>query len=66
MNLKEEEFRSLRHGNRSLKECMDDFQALSHYAPDDIDTDVKRKDKFLRGLNDELKISLSIAYTPNY
>ena len=59
MNLKQEEF-------RSLKEYMDDFQALSRYAPDDIETDVKRKTKFLRGLSDELKIPLSIAYTPNY
>ena len=66
MNLKQEEFRNLRQGNRSLTEYMDDFLALSRYAPDDIDTDVKRKAKFLRGLNDELKIHLSIAYTLGY
>ena len=66
MNLKQKDFKNIRQGNRSLKEYMDDFQALSRYAPDDIDTDVKRKAKFLRGLNDELKIPLSIAYTPNY
>ena len=56
----------LRQGGKSLKEYMDDFQALSRYAPDDVDTDAKRKSKFLRGLNDELRIPLSIAYTPNY
>ena len=34
MQLKADEFRSLRQGSRSLKEYMDDFQALSRYAPD--------------------------------
>ena len=50
----------------SLKEYMDDFQALSRYAPEDIDTDGKRKAQFLKGLSDELKIPLLVAYTPNY
>ena len=46
MHLKKEEFRSLRQGNRTLKEYMDDFYSLSHYAaPEDIDTNVKRKEK---------------------
>ena len=66
MNLKAEEFRNLRQGSTSLKEYMEDFQALSRYAPDDVDTEAKRKARFLRGLNDELRIPLSIAYTPNY
>ena len=65
MNLKQEEFRNLRQGNKILKEYMDDFQALSRYAPEDIDTDGKRKAKFLRGLSDVLKIPLSVAYAPN-
>ena len=66
MNLKKEEFRNLRQGNRTLKEYMDDFYTLSRYAPEDIDTDGKRREKFLRGLCDELKVPLSVAYTPNY
>jgi hypothetical protein len=45
---------------------MDDFYALSSYAPNDIDTDAKRKEKFLNGLKGELKIPLSVAYAPNY
>ena len=66
MNLKKDKFRNLRQGNRTLKEYMDDFCALSRYALEDIDTDAKRKDKFLRGLCGELKIPLSVAYAPNY
>jgi hypothetical protein len=49
INVKKDEFRSLRQGGRTLKEYMDDFCALSRYAPDDIDTDAKRKEKFLNG-----------------
>ena len=45
---------------------MDDFHSMSHYAPEDTDTKVKRKAKFLKGLSDELKILLSVAYAPNY
>jgi hypothetical protein len=66
MNVKKEEFRGLRQGGRTLKEYMDDFCALSRYAPEDIDTDAKRKEKFLSGLKGELKIPLSVAYAPNY
>jgi hypothetical protein len=66
MNVKKDEFRSLRQGGRTLKEYMDDFCALSRYAPEDIDTDAKRKEKFLSGLKEELKIPLSVAYAPNY
>ena len=66
MNLKKDEFRSLRQGGRTLKEYMDDFCALSRYAPEDIDTDAKRKEKFLNGLKGDLKIPLSVAYAPNY
>jgi hypothetical protein len=45
---------------------MDDFCSLSRYAPEDIDTDAKRKDKFHSGLKGELKIPLLVAYAPSY
>jgi hypothetical protein len=66
MNLKKDEFRTLRQGRRTLKEYMDDFFSLSRYAPDDVDIDAKRKDKFLARLKGELKIPLSVAYAPSY
>jgi hypothetical protein len=66
MNLKKDEFCTLRQGGRTLKEYMDDFCSLSRYAPEDIDIDAKRKDKFLSGLKGELKIHLSVAYAPSY
>jgi hypothetical protein len=66
MNLKKEEFRTLRQGGRTLKEYMDDFFSLSMYSLDDVDTYAKRRDKFLTGLKGELKIPLSVAYALNY
>jgi hypothetical protein len=66
MGLKKKEFRDLRHKCHSVSEYIDEFTNLSHYAPNDIDTDAKRKDKFLEGLNDELSIPLSVAYTPTF
>jgi hypothetical protein len=65
MNLKEE-FYTLRKDGRTLKEYMDDYFSLSKYAPDNVDIDAKRNDKFLAGLKGELKIPLSVAYAPNY
>jgi hypothetical protein len=66
MNVKKDEFRSLKQGGRTLKEYMDDSYALSRYAPKDIDTDAKRKEKFLNRLKGELRIPLPVAYAPNY
>ena len=45
---------------------MNEFNNLSRYAPDDVDTDTKRKERFLNGMNDELSILLTVAYTPDY
>jgi hypothetical protein len=66
MSVKKDEFHSLRQRGRTLKEYMDDISALSRYAPDDIDTDTKMNEKFLKGLKGELKIPLSVAYAQNY
>ena len=66
MKLKKDEFQSLRQGNKTPKEYIDDFCSLSRYAPEDIDTDAKRKEKFLNGLMGDLKVPLSVAYAPNY
>jgi hypothetical protein len=65
MGLKKE-FRDLRQRYCSVSEYIDEFTNLSRYAPDDVDTDAKRKEKFLEGLNDDLSIPLSIAYTPTF
>jgi hypothetical protein len=66
MSLKNKEFHDLKQRHYSVSEYIDEFTNLSCYTPDDIDTDAKRKEKFLEGLNDELSIPLLVAYTPTF
>jgi hypothetical protein len=41
-----------------VSEYGDLFNKLARYAPDDVATDAKRQDEFMRGLNDEISIQL--------
>jgi hypothetical protein len=42
----------------SVSEYVTHFTQLSHYAPDNVDTDEKKQDWFLNGLNDGLDYAL--------
>src|SRR3954451_19368702 len=66
MNLKKKEFHSLKQRHFSVAEYIEEFNNLARYALDEVDTDAKRKEKFLEGLNDELNLQLSVAYVPTY
>jgi hypothetical protein len=41
-----------------MNEYLNSFIQLSIYAPDDINTDEKKQDKFLNGLNDDIQFQL--------
>ena len=45
---------------------LDQFTELSLYAPDDIDTGDKKKERFLEGLHDELQIHLMTTRAENF
>src|SRR3954471_3055498 len=64
MSLKKKEFHNLEQRHRSVAEYIEEFNNLARYAPDEVDTDAKRKEKFLEWLNDELNLYLSVAYVP--
>src|SRR3954462_4227058 len=66
MSLKKKEFHDLKQRHRSVAEYIEEFNNLARYAPDEVDTDAKRKEKFLEGLNDELNLQLAVAYVPIY
>src|SRR5664279_1701768 len=66
MSLNRREFRNLRQYHRSVTEYIDEFSNLARYAPEDVDTDAKRRERFLDGLNDELAIQLSVVHIPNF
>jgi hypothetical protein len=37
-----------------MKEYLNKFTQMSWYAPDDVNTDERKQDAFLNGLNDEV------------
>jgi hypothetical protein len=59
MKLKKKEFQDLKQGSMTLIEYVTRFTQLSCYAPNDVDTDEKRQDCFINGLND------GFAYGPD-
>src|SRR3954471_10414608 len=66
LSLKRKEFRNLRKTNCTVAEYIDEFNNLSRYAPEDVDTDAKRRERFLDGLSDELSVQLLVVYCPTF
>ena len=58
MKLKKKEFKALKQGSMTVSEYVTRFTQLSCYAPDNVDTDEKKQDWFLNGLNDGLAYAL--------
>jgi hypothetical protein len=58
MKLKKKEFEELKQGSMSVSEYVTRFSQLSHYALDNVDTNEKKQDWFLNGLNDGLAYAL--------
>jgi hypothetical protein len=58
MKLKKKEFTDLIQGSMSVNEYLNSFIQLARYAPDDINTDEKKHDMFLNGLNDDIQFQL--------
>jgi hypothetical protein len=58
MKLKKKEFADLKQGGMTVNEYLNSFIQLSRYAPNDINTDEKKQDVFLNGLNDDIQFQL--------
>jgi hypothetical protein len=58
MKLKKKEFADLKQGGMTVNEYLNSFIQLSRYAPNDINTDEKKHDLFLNGLNDDIQFQL--------
>jgi hypothetical protein len=54
MKLKKE-FAELKQGSMTVNECLNSFIQLSRCAPNNINTDEKKQDMFLNGLNDDIQ-----------
>jgi hypothetical protein len=58
MKLKKKKFADLKQGGMTVNEYLNSFIQLSRYASDDINTDKKKQDMFLNGLNDDNQFQL--------
>jgi hypothetical protein len=58
MKLKKKEFNNLRQGSMTVNEYLNSFFQLYRYATKDINTDKKKQDMFLEGLNDDIQFQL--------
>jgi hypothetical protein len=58
MKLNKKEFEELKQGSMSVSEYVTRFTQLSRYAPDNVNTNEKKQDWFLNGLNNGLAYAL--------
>jgi hypothetical protein len=66
IELKQEEFRSLRMGTMSVSEYHDKFAQLSHYAPNEVREDADKQCLFLKGIYYDLRLQLEGNTYPNF
>ena len=58
-----DEFRRLKQAGMSVEDYRNKFLTLSRYAPDETDTEEKKKERFLNGLHDEMQcVLVNIAF----
>jgi hypothetical protein len=58
MKMRKKEFTDSKQGSMIVNEYLNSFIQLSRYAFDDINTDEKKQDMFLNGLNDDIQFQL--------
>ena len=66
MELKQEEFRSLRMGSMTVAEYHDTFEQLTRYAPNDVREDADKQRLFMKGLYYELRLQLAGNTYPTF
>jgi hypothetical protein len=58
LKLKKKEFSELNQGSMTVNEYLNQLIQLSRYATNDVNTDEKKEDMFLKGLKDEIIFQL--------
>jgi hypothetical protein len=64
--MKKKEFQDLKQGSMFVSEYVTHFTQLSCYASSDMDTDEKKQDCFLNGLNNGLAYALEAQDFENF
>ncbi|KAK1644401.1 hypothetical protein QYE76_062206 [Lolium multiflorum] len=63
IKMKRDEFFNLKQNNSSVVDYLDKFNTLARYAPQDTDTDEKKRDRFMNGLHEEIQsILVAVPY----
>jgi hypothetical protein len=60
-----DKFLNLKQGGMSVPEYLDKFTTWGRYAPNDIDMDEKKRERFLNGLQEELQTYLVAVHYPD-
>jgi hypothetical protein len=55
LHMKQEEFMKLKQGGDTVTQYLNKFNHLSQYAIDQVNTDIKKRNCFMRGLNDRMQ-----------
>jgi hypothetical protein len=55
LHMKQEEFMKLNQGGDTVTQYLNKFNHLSQYAIDQVNTDLKKRNCFMRGLNDRMQ-----------
>jgi hypothetical protein len=66
LKLKKKEFSDLNQGSMTVNEYLNQFIQMSRYTIDDVNTDEKKQDIFLKGLNDGIQFQLFNTDYPNF
>jgi hypothetical protein len=66
LQMKLEEFIRLKQGGDSMMQYLNKFNHLSQYAIDQVDTSLKKKNCFMRGLNDILQRKIATCLDLTY
>jgi hypothetical protein len=66
LHMKQEEFMRLKQGGDIVRQYLNKFNHLSQYAIDQVNTDLKKRNCFMRGLNDRLQRKMATFLDLSY
>jgi hypothetical protein len=64
--MKQEEFMKLKQGGDTVTQYLNKFNHLSQYAIDQVNTALKKRNCFMRGLNDRLQQKMATCLDLSY
>jgi hypothetical protein len=66
LHMKHEEFMKLKQGGDTVTQYLNKFNHLSQYAIDQVNTDLKKRNCFMRGLNDRMQRKMATCIDLSY